>query len=187
MADDGDRVGVSKDQSEIELEKINDEIKNLEGVQKDGEVPVNPAEPEQKPTQTDHLNKKLLSAFLDRLNSVDNSVAFGLQSATQRQCSEPAESHEKDFDNWLKKSMVFEPKNVKLIGNTEDQIPKPLNYFLVTFEHLWLKRISTETNRNVTAAIWKTPLRRWHPIWMIFHRDSIKIKHPKKMTGLIVQ
>lgn len=31
---------------------------------------------ERKITQTDHLNKKLLGAFLSRLNTGDNSVAF---------------------------------------------------------------------------------------------------------------
>lgn len=36
------------------------------------------AKPERKITQTDHINKKLLGAFLDRLNQGDNSVAFGL-------------------------------------------------------------------------------------------------------------
>jgi len=35
-------------------------------------------ESERKITQTDHINKKLLGAFLDRLNQGDNSVAFGL-------------------------------------------------------------------------------------------------------------
>ena len=108
MADDNTRVGGGEDQCEIELEKINDGIKKLEADQKDVELPVNPADPEKKPTQTDHLNKKLLSAFLDRLNTVDNSVAFGLQSSAQRQCSELAESDEKDFDIWLKESVVFE-------------------------------------------------------------------------------
>ncbi|GFR64811.1 hypothetical protein ElyMa_000187500 [Elysia marginata] len=34
--------------------------------------------PENKPSQTDHINKKLLDSFLERLNQNDNSVAFAL-------------------------------------------------------------------------------------------------------------
>lgn len=35
---------------------------------------------ERKTTQTDHINKKLLGAFLERLNQKDNSVSFGLNA-----------------------------------------------------------------------------------------------------------
>jgi len=37
-------------------------------------------EEERKTTQTDHINKKLLGAFLERLNQKDNSVSFGLNA-----------------------------------------------------------------------------------------------------------
>ena len=36
--------------------------------------------PENKPTQTDHVNKKLLDSFLERLNQNDNSVAFAFNN-----------------------------------------------------------------------------------------------------------
>ena len=98
MADDGTKAG-GESQREIELEKINDEIKRLESDQTDEQPPADATEPEQKPTQIDHLNKKLLSSFLDRLNSADNSVAFGLHSSAQAQSSEPTESDDKDFSS----------------------------------------------------------------------------------------
>lgn len=39
--------------------------------------------PDNKPTLTDHINKKLLDSFLERLNQNDNSVAFALNSSSE--------------------------------------------------------------------------------------------------------
>ena len=97
MADDKARLG---EEREIELDKISDEVNSIDRDQKDFQPSESESEPERKITQTDHLNKKLLSAFLDRLNTVDNSVAFGLQSSTQQQCSGQTDSDEQDFKNW---------------------------------------------------------------------------------------
>jgi len=35
---------------------------------------------ERQTTQTDHINKKLLGAFLERLNQNDNSISFGIKA-----------------------------------------------------------------------------------------------------------
>jgi len=38
---------------------------------------------ERQITQTDHINKKLLGSFLERLNQNDNSIAFGLKAQSK--------------------------------------------------------------------------------------------------------
>ncbi|KAK7486769.1 hypothetical protein BaRGS_00021916 [Batillaria attramentaria] len=96
MADKVD-ASVEESQTELGLEQVSKEINAIANSEATDDSPVNTEEPEKKPTLTDHLNKKLLSAFLDRLNSADNTVAFGLQSSSQN--TEQTDPEKQDFSS----------------------------------------------------------------------------------------
>ena len=69
-----------------------DEKENDDKVSSMNDTAVEEAKPENKPTQTDHVNKKLLDSFLERLNQNDNSVAFAFtvsSNASQADLADP--------------------------------------------------------------------------------------------------
>lgn len=84
-----------QDQNKPDLSELKKEINTVicENVHKSE---TGDGEEERKPTQTDHLNKKLLSAFLCRINNSDNSIAFGLQHTQNQEHSGP---EEQDFSS----------------------------------------------------------------------------------------
>ena len=95
MADDASQKLVQKNSQDIELSKISDEIDiiNNSNNEKANQIVDSEQQTERKITQTDHLNKKLLSSFLDRLNTGDNSVSFVLKQQDNRD-----QSVDEDFE-----------------------------------------------------------------------------------------
>lgn len=71
---------------------------DIQDVQSDAVIPTEELIPERKITQTDHVNSKLLKAFLNRLNQNDNTVAFGL-TAPSADLEEVDSSENSDFDS----------------------------------------------------------------------------------------
>lgn len=84
--------------TELHLRELKDEIRSsFENVEQTVDATREEETCERKPTQTDHLNKKLLSSFLTRLNNADNTVAFGLQANSSNEDTASREPDHQEF------------------------------------------------------------------------------------------
>lgn len=74
---------------------------------------------ERKITQTDHVNKKLLQSFLERINQNDNTVAFGLNIGV-RNPEEELENTDDDFELTEDNSVNSEAEDQKDSNSNKD-------------------------------------------------------------------
>lgn len=105
MADQQERGDHTEEKSKIEVNNERNLMEDLANQVDQTNLIQQPPEEEQTKreiTQTDHLNRKLLGAFLDRINS-DNSTSTG-ESADNTLSAVNDEFEDEMPEHWLKQS-----------------------------------------------------------------------------------